>query len=93
MRLLYCWCGESIGYQKLVNKMIEWMGQRLSGRTFCHPAHNERIVCIQGVDAMLKINQFVLSALASVAFVSGCVTVTLVSGAFLDISPMAAQAG
>ncbi len=42
---------------------------------------------------MLKTNQFVLSALASVAFLSGCATVTPVSGAFPDISPMTAQAG
>ena len=42
---------------------------------------------------MLKTNQFVLSALASMAFLSGCATVTPVSGTFPDISPMAAQAG
>ena len=42
---------------------------------------------------MLKNSQFVLSALVGVAFLSGCATVTPVSGTFPDISPLAAQSG
>lgn len=42
---------------------------------------------------MLKDSLFALSALAGVVLLSGCATVTPVSGTFPDISPLAAQSG
>ncbi|MEY2333537.1 Slp family lipoprotein [Acidithiobacillus ferrianus] len=60
-----------------------------------HPAHRLRgfVVILRGISTMSKTGQHMVAALMTLACLSGCATVTPVSGKFPDISPMAAQTG